>query len=413
MFLERFYITVVVQVARLGDLVQTWRLVSRLVRQNGPDGTALIADEGLADVAALMVGSGNVLGIPMTELRKNFRSKNITAGWRDAALIGKTLKSIRADRVINLNFHAPAAALAEAILTSGHYGARWSDVREGIPSDPQLTALFEASSGLRHGEKHLSDVWSEYAGEVSSDETYSPVVLPPDVIDSGRYLLKSAGIGATVKPVAVIIGSGLAARSLTVEQLRRITCGISEVAPVVMIGTEGETRIANQVLPTTDVGSHRIVSLCGATGDLLELAGVLSCCSQIVGVDTGALHLAALVGTRCLGIYFGSMNFRETGPYGEDHIVVTPNDPTYPCHEMEMERSPGRFESSIDPAIIVKIARGLLNAEGQEYQPSLTAGVSTDNVNVYRSLVGQDGLGWEPINVFTRRIPEVLSSTNA
>ncbi len=51
---------------------------------------------------------------------------------------------------------------------------------------------------------------------------------------------------------------------------------------------------------------------------LLELAEVLRMAELFVGSDTGPLHMAAAVGTPCVGIY-GPTRPEECGPYGSGH----------------------------------------------------------------------------------------------
>lgn len=54
---------------------------------------------------------------------------------------------------------------------------------------------------------------------------------------------------------------------------------------------------------------------------LRELAAILRRAQLFVGSDTGPLHLAAAVGTRCVGLY-GTTHPDASGPYGEQHQVV-------------------------------------------------------------------------------------------
>lgn len=54
---------------------------------------------------------------------------------------------------------------------------------------------------------------------------------------------------------------------------------------------------------------------------LLELAAVLRQAVLFVGSDTGPLHLAAAVGTPCVGIY-GPTRPEDCGPYGPGHQTV-------------------------------------------------------------------------------------------
>ena len=67
-------------------------------------------------------------------------------------------------------------------------------------------------------------------------------------------------------------------------------------------------------------GSAGFAHLAPAT-TLTQLAALLRRARLFVGSDTGPLHLAAAVGTRCVGL-FGPMPGERNGPYGPGHVVV-------------------------------------------------------------------------------------------
>ncbi len=381
------YAAAVVQLARLGDLVQSWPLICRLRQMHGPGRTALTVDEQLESLAGVMVGSGNVTTLPARRLLATCRSDNIREAWRAVSLLSRRFGGIAADRVINLNFHPPSAAVAEAIPARERLGARWCDTVSGKPSDPQLLELFQATTGLRRGVRHLSDIWLEYAGESSGEYPFHPIPLSGDLVDKGENLLRNSGIDPGVGPVAVIPGAGLKARCWPVEHFARLVAVLSKELPVVLVGSATETDLADEIKALSGANPSRVISLCGQTDPAL-LAGLLSLCRLVIGVDTGPLHLGAAVGSRCLGIYSGSMSHRETGPYGTGHIVVTPDDPNYPCQEYEMMHPRGRMGMEIPPQLVIDAASSLIH----DSQPS-----ADTRTRLYRSQLGPDGLTWQPL----------------
>ena len=64
---------------------------------------------------------------------------------------------------------------------------------------------------------------------------------------------------------------------------------------------------------------------------LIELAAVLRKARMFVGSDTGPLHLAAAMGTRCVGLFGASLS-GACGPYGNGHIGL----------QVAVDESPGR-----------------------------------------------------------------------
>ena len=90
-------------------------------------------------------------------------------------------------------------------------------------------------------------------------------------------------------------------------------CGVSSL--VVWAGDQ-ERAMAQQIGEQSE-GSARVAP---AT-TLLELGAVLRQASLFVGSDTGPLHMAAAVGTPCVGLY-GPTRPEECGPYGPQHQTV-------------------------------------------------------------------------------------------
>ncbi len=79
--------------------------------------------------------------------------------------------------------------------------------------------------------------------------------------------------------------------------------------------------------PREEVWAHQIVELSESAAvmapatSLLELAEVSRRATMFVGSDTGPLHLAAAVGTRCVGLY-GTTQPSDCGPYGPGHFSL-------------------------------------------------------------------------------------------
>jgi len=72
-----------------------------------------------------------------------------------------------------------------------------------------------------------------------------------------------------------------------------------------------------------------IVNLAGRM-TLVETCGFLKEMDLLIANDSGPVHMAAAVGTRCL-VMFGPTDPARTGPYGEIHRVLTKNLDCMPC----------------------------------------------------------------------------------
>ena len=103
------------------------------------------------------------------------------------------------------------------------------------------------------------------------------------------------------------------------------------------------------------------------------MACVLGHCELLISNDTGAVHIASAVGTRCIGIYGSSAWFRETAPWGTGHLIVqAPLDADL---------------STISVADLISVVAVLLN-------PSAVAAPTSTGVTVWETaLDAEDALG--------------------
>ena len=74
----------------------------------------------------------------------------------------------------------------------------------------------------------------------------------------------------------------------------------------------------------TETPGHAILA---PPTNLDELLAVLRRASVVVAADTGPLHLAAALGTRCVGLY-GPTMVERNGPYGRGHRSLESPDQT-------------------------------------------------------------------------------------
>lgn len=68
---------------------------------------------------------------------------------------------------------------------------------------------------------------------------------------------------------------------------------------------------------------------------ILESAELMRRCVYYVGNDTGAMHLAAAVGTRCVAIFAAREPARSWHPHGENHAILRKSVPCQNCYLSE------------------------------------------------------------------------------
>lgn len=385
-----------VQLARLGDLAQTALLISRLQRKGKR--LRLVVEENLRPLAELMVGAENVTGIDTQLLGRQTNGQSFIAQIR-ATL--DNLANAASDLVINLNFHPAISALAETIPASRHSGARWRDVVNGKASDTVFAELFQHSSGKgRLSSRHLSEIWGGYCEPDPKADFYPPYLVHTVSVDNtAAEILHRVGLKNNVQPVAIIVGAGLGVRACNPAFWRDVISRLDIDNPIILVGSSAESSRAEKILAGLRFASGNIFNLCGKT-DPAELTGLLSRCRLVCGTDTGPLHVAAMTGVTCLGLYFGSMYYRQTGPYGDNHYVIVPDKADYPCSEEEMARHPESFPAP-PASFVAEAITAIVSGENRHSYLSDSNGKNrhsclSDSIWLaLKSSTGKKGLTWK------------------
>ena len=146
------------------------------------------------------------------------------------------------------------------------------------------------------------------------------LAIPSAVRDSGTLALREAGWDGTSPIVALAPGAAYGgAKRWPPEYFAELTRMFADDGiGSVLIGSPADAATAREV---TRAIASPVLSLVGRT-DLPTLAGVLASCRALVSNDSGAMHLAAAIGTPVVAV-FGPTDDRATSPRGERHRVLT------------------------------------------------------------------------------------------
>jgi heptosyltransferase I len=152
------------------------------------------------------------------------------------------------------------------------------------------------------------------------------ITRPPVRFDLPRHSEDEAAIGRFIRErglgsgFAVINpGAGWPSKRWPVERfaaVARYLGGRRQLPTVVAWGGAAEWTLADQIITTSAGAAHMAPET--TLGELAELSRRAK---LFVSADTGPLHLAAAVGTPCVGL-FGPMPAERNGPYGTQHIAL-------------------------------------------------------------------------------------------
>jgi heptosyltransferase I len=140
--------------------------------------------------------------------------------------------------------------------------------------------------------------------------------LPVDAAAEARAdeFLAAAGFKPDRRLVVVNPGAGRPDKRWPVERFRQLAERVGEDtgAFVLVVWGPGEEAAGRRIVPD---GGRAVL---GPPTNLDELVAFLRRASVLVAGDTGPLHLAAALGTPCVGLY-GPTSAVRNGPYGPGH----------------------------------------------------------------------------------------------
>jgi hypothetical protein len=308
----------VLQMARLGDLAQTRRLLSGLRQTAKISGgeVHLVVDRSLTALAGRLYPFAVIHGVQAHGL----------PGLSDAALAAERVLASRQtfaalaelpfEQVFCLNFSPMGMAIAAMFPPEVQRGYRqWAGQAD---KDPLLRLVFRLARDRRGGGLNLADIWAHL-----SDTPFPPAAVNSVATPGG------GGLG-------LALAGRMARRSLGPEILAPLVKTLFHATGgrrLVLLGTAEQAGDARALLRKLDpVVREACQDLTGKT-DLPGLLDVLSGLDRLVTPDTGAMHLAASLGVPVTAFFLSSAWCHETGPYGVGHQIWQAVSPCAPCLE--------------------------------------------------------------------------------
>jgi ADP-heptose:LPS heptosyltransferase len=159
---------------------------------------------------------------------------------------------------------------------------------------------------------------------VSDPRIRFDIQAPPDAQATVDQFLREAWLAGGF----AVINSAASwpSKQWPAERLGRVARHLGEhhgLPSVVTWAGERESRVAQEIVAKS--GGH---SLPAPPTSLPQLAALLRRARLVVGSDTGPLHLAAAVGTPCVGLY-GPTRVEKSGPYGTQHVAIQAEGPIH------------------------------------------------------------------------------------
>ena len=385
----------VIQLARLGDFLQSTPLLAALRQRHRPDSLSVVVAPAQAPLARACRFVDEALSLDPACLLAAAQAAGQPRRLRRARLLGqlKPLWSRPQDLVLNLNLSEPAALVA-----AGWPGARLAGWRPGpgpgqrLQGEPWTPFIMSLLSDRRLTRLHLSDILASYA------EPEGPPLAALDFQVPAWAFKRARELAPAGRPrVALQLGANNDLRRWPVRSFAGLTQGLArQGASLLLVGSAAEAPLARRLLAALGPAAGAVANLMGRT-DLPTLAALLAEADLVVSADTGTLHLATAVGARCLALFMGPAQVHETGPYGAGHLVLQARDQCGPCQEnnpacagkapcrrlIRVQAAlaaalgllagdpPETIVRGLDPPPGVETLLGAMDGFGQRYQPLL------------------------------------------
>lgn len=202
-------------------------------------------------------------------------------------------------------------------------------------------------------EENLS-VMEELTGRKMEDRYDFEIVLKATTLDKARELMKRSPGN---KKSAIIISptSRWQSKMWGQDRFARLSDMFIGAMDAHIFFT-GTLKDSDYIEAIRQKMKNTSVNLAGRT-DLKTLAGVIKCADLVISCDSGAMHLAAAMGTPVAAI-FGPTNPKQTGPFAGKSVVVSSEAACAPCRKRKCSNM--ACMTNLAPETVYEKARNLL-----------------------------------------------------
>lgn len=305
----------VIQCARMGDLIQSLPAIKGLRATHAPCRISLVYDVRWRELAQSFpeVDAHYPLdvrafwGSPEEQLLDADRFRE-TVRW-----LGP-LRNQRFDLVCNLNHAFSAAILASLVPAGARAGFHFDPVARKIIHTGWFTYLVALTRDRRLNGFNLSELFLRGAGVLPSRST---LFAPREASVPGGL-------------IGIQIGASDARKRWPDASFSRlIDLAAARLGlHTMLLGARNEGSIAERILYGVRDKSKIRLNLETPAGRLPE---VLADLDLLITPDTGPMHMAAWCGVPVLALFTGSSFFVETSPWTENAVILQSWTPLNPC----------------------------------------------------------------------------------
>ncbi|MDR3557887.1 MAG: glycosyltransferase family 9 protein [Syntrophobacteraceae bacterium] len=370
---NRYEKILIIQMCRMGDVVQSLPLLKRLKEANRCEVTLLCIRESIELIRDLPLVD-RFVAVPYAYYKTIHGLKSPSPKLNFLLSLPELRESY--DLVVNLTHGYSSALICRAVRGKKKSGRVFmAEDRVSVLGDwgkylfcavtnrtnrtENLINLVDIHIGMGGLPHAAMDSW--LAVGASEEKGAEPLLVSHGWKRGGKLIALQLGANQLHRawPVSGFVSLG--------EHLRR-RAGVE----LVLLGSPGEAGLGQDFLFQSGVPA---INLIGKTR-IADLPALLKKCDLLISNDTGTTHIAAAVGTRVLGLYFSTAYFAETAPFGAGHVVLQVETPCSPCRNDRCEKTWCRDCLDVEA---VKAAAEMMLFGAKEPVPDFP------NLSIYRS----------------------------
>jgi heptosyltransferase III len=298
----------IIQLARLGDILQTVPAINAIQRIN-PDAEIHLLVRSRFKAAADLVPHVKKIWTLDSQMifAPLFEQNNLRETQIQARTLVRDLQNTKYSQILNLSF-SPASSYLTSLLSSSDIDVRgYTRHADGFfnPNDDASSYFFAQVGVGKSNRIHITDLLAQVAGvSLASGDWYLKYKPKP-----------SAELPAEF--VAIHIGASQIEKSYS--QWAKVINGIGY--PVVLIGAVGERPFAEEILKTVN-NKENLIDLVGRTS-FTQLFDIIAQSSLLIGADSAPMAMAPFTKTKCLNLSCSTVNFWETGPRSNARVIYS------------------------------------------------------------------------------------------
>ncbi len=311
----------ILQLSRLGDLLQSTLLINSLKQQGKK--VVLLGDEKNTAIANEIKLLDRFVPFEIGKLISLLKNKNYGKCYNELEKYVLFLNNENFAEIYNLNHSNINYYLISLINAKIKKGFKTGD-------NKFIDFIYNVLINRKTNRFNLVDIFNFFSEKpIISNRIF----INKNISDNNLNFINKISKGR--KNIVVHLGAGHSLREWGVANFVALSEKILKQfnVNILLTGSKNETHLGKKFFKLLNIKyRNSVLNLMGKT-DIQMLKALLLHSTLLISTDTGVMHLAAACETKIVALFYASAYVFETGPYLKKSLVITPCEECYPCTE--------------------------------------------------------------------------------